>query len=73
MRASSPEHRRADSDASRHDLSIYAGRTLLGHVREEGGRCRATTSDGRDLGHFPNRKSAADAIGREAKQESSVR
>jgi hypothetical protein len=43
MSASSPKQRQADSDASRHGLSIYAGRTLLGHVHEEGGRCRATT------------------------------
>lgn len=60
-RASKP--RRADPTAPRHHLSIYDGRTLLGHVREEGGRCRATTwPDGRDLGGFPTRKAAADAI-----------
>ena len=72
MSASSPQNRRAVTSRSRHDLSIYDGRTLLGHVREEGGRCRATTSDGRDLGDFPNRKSAADAVGK-AQQEGSTR
>ena len=60
--------RRAAPDASRHNLAVYDGRTLLGHVREEGGRCLATTADGRDLGEFPNRKSAVNAIGEAARQ-----
>ena len=59
--------------ASRHDFSIYDGRNLLGHVREEGGRCRASTwPDGRDLGEFPNRKAAADAIGAGQPRELSI-
>ena len=69
MSALSPRNRRATSADTRHSLSVYDGRNLLGHVREDGGRCRATTwPDGRDLGDFPNRKSAFDAIGEAAQQ-----
>ena len=69
MSSVASKHRRGDAAASRHELSIYDGRALLGHVREEGSRCHAITwPDGRDLGDFPNRKSAADAIGEAAHQ-----
>ena len=62
MNTVTSKRRQSVAAASRHDLAIYDGRELLGHVREEGGRCRATTSDGRELGDFLNRKAAANAI-----------
>ena len=61
--------RRVNPNSLRRDLSVYDGRTLLGHVREEGGWCGVSTwPDGRDLSEFPNRKRAFDAIGGAARQ-----
>jgi hypothetical protein len=73
MSVSHRNARQSAGTAPRRELSVYDGRNLLGHVREEGGRCRATTwPDGRDLGEFPNRKAAADAIGAGQPRELSI-
>lgn len=52
-------------DTETHDLSVYDGTTLLGHIRERDGLRTATTwPDRRPLrGPFPTRKAAMQAIG----------
>ena len=52
--------RRPDHDA---DLSLYDGTTCIGHIRERERVCPASTwPEERQLGEFPTRKTACDAI-----------
>ena len=56
--------RRRPDSSERHLLSLYDGRTLLGHILEQDGHCSAITwPDELRLGEFANRKAAAAAIG----------
>jgi hypothetical protein len=51
-------------DSGPHILSVYDGSLLLGHIHERGRTCEARRwPDGTLIGVYPNRRSAADAIG----------
>jgi hypothetical protein len=63
MTAAHGKKSRSPAKARPRSLSVYAGRTAIGHVLEHAPEdWEARTVKGSSIGHFPNCKAAADAV-----------